>query len=85
MSQDSWDEQQPEQSRPGNDKEWKLLEKLLMQSGKESRRARRWGIFFKSLTFVYLFVILFLFMVFTSQIWVLWGTCPIHLCAFLHN
>ena len=61
MSQDPWNEQQPEQSRPGNDKEWQLLEKLLMQSGKESRRARRWGIFFKSLTFVYLFVILFLF------------------------
>jgi protease-4 len=61
MSQDSLDEQQSEQSRPGSEKEWKLLEKLLMQSGKESRRARRWGIFFKSLTFVYLFVILFLF------------------------
>jgi len=63
MSQDPWNEQQSGQSRPGNDKEWRLLEKLLMQSGKESRRARRWGIFFKSLTFLYLFVILFLFSV----------------------
>lgn len=63
MSQNSWDEQPSEQSRPNNDREWKLIEKLLMQSNKESRRARRWGIFFKSLTFVYISVVLFLFIV----------------------
>ena len=63
MSQDPWNEQQSGQSRPSSDKEWQLLEKLLMQSGKESRRARRWGIFFKSLMFLYMFVILFLFSV----------------------
>ncbi|MEZ5525672.1 MAG: S49 family peptidase [Pseudomonadales bacterium] len=62
MSQDLWNEQEPGQStRPGNDKEWQLIEKLLMQQNKESRRARRWGVFFKLLTFGYLFVILFLF------------------------
>lgn len=61
MSQDLWNEQEAGQSRPGNDKEWQLIEKLLMQQNKESRRARRWGIFFKLLTFGYLFVILFLF------------------------
>lgn len=61
MSQDLWNEESSGQSRPGNDKEWRLLEKLLMQSNNEGRKARRWGIFFKSLTFLYLFVILFLF------------------------
>ena len=40
---------------------WKLLEKTLLASVQEQRRARRWGIFFKSLTFVYLFVVLALF------------------------
>jgi protease IV len=68
MSQDLWKEEASRQgaqqsstaSRPGNDKEWQLLEKLLLQSGKDSRRSRRWGIFFKSLTFLYLFAILFL-------------------------
>lgn len=61
MSQDLWKEQTPGQTKPGGDKEWQLIEKLLMQQGKESRRTRRWGIFFKLLTFGYLFVILFLF------------------------
>jgi len=42
-------------------KEWSLIEKMLLSSQKEQRRARRWGIFFKSLTFVYLFAILLMF------------------------
>jgi len=63
MSQDLWNEQNSGQSKPEGGKEWQLIEKLLMQQNKESRRARRWGIFFKSLTFLYLFVILFLFSV----------------------
>ncbi len=41
-------------------KAWKLVEKLVLGLGQEQRRARRWGIFFKSLTFIYLFVALFL-------------------------
>jgi len=61
MSQDLWNEQASGQGKPGGDKEWQLIEKLLMQQNKESRRSRRWGIFFKLLTFTYLFVILFLF------------------------
>jgi len=40
---------------------WKLLEKTLLAGVQEQRRARRWGIFFKSLTFLYLFVALALF------------------------
>lgn len=41
-----------------NSKEWQLIEKLLASSITEQRRARRWGIFFKLLTFLYLFFIL---------------------------
>ncbi|MFA6971248.1 MAG: S49 family peptidase [Gallionella sp.] len=39
-----------------------VLEKLAMTAVQEQRRARHWGIFFKVLTFGYLFVILFIFM-----------------------
>lgn len=39
-----------------------LINRLAFSSINEQRRARRWGIFFKSLTFVYLFAILFMFM-----------------------
>ncbi len=39
-----------------------VLEKLAMSAIQEQRRARRWGIFFKVLTFGYLFIILFLFL-----------------------
>ena len=53
-------ENQPPSSRPGNDREWKLIEKLLGQAQEEHRKSRRWGIFFKILTFVYLFVLLFI-------------------------
>ena len=36
-------------------KTWKLLEKAVLSSVTEQRRTRRWGIFFKILTFTYLF------------------------------
>lgn len=45
----------------GDDKSWKLLEKTLLAGVQEQRRARRWGIFFKALTFIYLFGALALF------------------------
>ena len=38
--------------------EWKLLEKAVLASVEEQRRARRWGIFFKFLTFAYLLVVI---------------------------
>ncbi len=46
------------------DNNWErgVLEKLAMSSIQEQRRARHWGIFFKTLTFGYLFLILFLVM-----------------------
>src|SRR5688572_16730813 len=45
----------------GDEKAWKLLEKTLQAGVVEQRRARRWGIFFKLLAFVYLFGALALF------------------------
>ena len=44
-------------------KEWKLIEKTLNGLFVEQRRARRWGIFFKLLTFTYLFALLAVFFV----------------------
>jgi len=44
MSNDNWEKS--------------LLEKLAMEQFKESRRSRRWGIFFKSLAFLYVLVII---------------------------
>lgn len=43
-------------------REWQLIEKLLLTAQDEQRRARRWGIAFKILGFVYLFGLLFLFL-----------------------
>lgn len=53
--------QQPQLSRPSTGQEWRLLEKTLLASIDEQRRARRWGIFFKLLTFGYVVLILLLF------------------------
>lgn len=41
-------------------KEWQLIEKILLETHKEQKRTRRWGIFFKVLVFVYIFAVLFL-------------------------
>lgn len=43
-----------------DNKAWKLLEKAVLASTQEQKRSRRWGILFKSLTFIYLFVALLL-------------------------
>lgn len=45
----------------GDEKSWKLLEKAVLAGVQEQRRARRWGIFFKLLTFLYLFGALLMF------------------------
>lgn len=52
------DEWKSETPKANDDKSWKLLEKAVLAGVQEQRRARRWGIFFKSLTFIYLFVVL---------------------------
>jgi protease-4 len=56
---DEW--KAPEAQKNSDDKSWQLLEKTLLAGVQEQRRSRRWGIFFKLLTFVYLFGILALF------------------------
>ncbi|MNF68174.1 S49 family peptidase [Pseudomonas sp. Irchel s3b6] len=58
---DEWKAPDKAKSEGGEDKSWKLLEKTLLAGVQEQRRSRRWGIFFKLLTFVYLFVALILF------------------------
>ena len=47
-----------------NNSNWErsVLEKLAMSAIQEQRRARHWSIFFKVLTFGYLFILLFLFL-----------------------
>ncbi|TVP52427.1 MAG: S49 family peptidase [Halomonadaceae bacterium] len=50
---------QPPGSHPDS-KEWRLIEKTMLSMQTEAKRGRRWGIFFKSLTFLYLFALLFL-------------------------
>lgn len=49
-------------SEENNKWERGVLEKLAMSALQEQRRARHWSIFFKVLTFGYLFIILFIFM-----------------------
>ncbi len=49
-------------SEQNNNWERGVLEKLAMSALQEQRRARHWGIFFKVLTFGYLFIVLFLAM-----------------------
>lgn len=44
----------------GSRKEWHLIEKVVMANTVELRKQRRWGIFFKLMTFVYLFALLWL-------------------------
>jgi protease-4 len=50
---------EPEKSAPAN---WErsVLEKLALSAVQEQRRTRHWGILFKTLTFIYLFIVLFL-------------------------
>ncbi len=63
MADNPWNENPESPDAPAkrdgnNGKEWKLIEKLVLSLGIEQRRARRWGIFFKLLTFFYLFLLL---------------------------
>ncbi|MCG2635454.1 MAG: S49 family peptidase [Gammaproteobacteria bacterium] len=43
---------------PESGRDWKLIEKLVLSLQSEQRKSRRWGIFFKLLTFAYLFALL---------------------------
>ena len=47
-------------NRPKSNKEWKLIERMVMSAQDEQRKSRRWGIFFKFATLAYLIVALLL-------------------------
>lgn len=49
---------QSPQNTPPTGQEWRLLEKALMASIDEQKKARKWGIFFKLLTFAYIIFVL---------------------------
>lgn len=49
-----------------SEKEWRLIEKVVMANTEELKKHRRWGIFFKLLTFTYLFVLVLYFWSSTS-------------------
>jgi len=51
---------EPETGAQGSSWERQTIEKLALAAINEQRRARRWGIFFKLLAFVYLFALLFI-------------------------
>lgn len=55
------DNQENTVQRPESTKEWKLIEKVVMEMQREQKRSRRWGIFFKLLTFTYLLGVIMLF------------------------
>lgn len=68
-SHDPWTEDHEGQARQstgapsvgGGTWQQEILEKILLESLREQRRARRWGIFFKSLLFIFLFAVLLIF------------------------
>ena len=58
MSENQWDEPRTQEPEKQTGWEREVIEKLAFSAVTEQRRARRWGIFFKSLMFVYLAVLL---------------------------
>lgn len=54
MADNPWGSNTPPSSSAPKGREWDLLEKVVMTSVQEQRRTRRWGIFFKLLTFLYI-------------------------------
>lgn len=60
MAENSWDGRGSAPVDKG--REWALLEKVALASVVEQRRSRRWGIFFKLLTFLYIGLFLWLLM-----------------------
>lgn len=44
-----------------SEKEWRLIEKVVMANTAELKKQRRWGTVFKVLTFIYLFALLWVF------------------------
>ncbi|HSB95109.1 MAG TPA: S49 family peptidase [Spongiibacteraceae bacterium] len=63
------------ENKPSDQRAWQVLEKVVNSSLDEQRRARRWSIFFKLLTFAYLFIALALFLPRSGDL-TLGGTAP---------
>ncbi|MDP1718246.1 MAG: S49 family peptidase, partial [Burkholderiales bacterium] len=53
---------EPGPGNTGDNWDRKILEKVALAAVQEQRRSRLWGIFFKTLTFIYLFALLFIAM-----------------------
>jgi protease-4 len=53
MADNPWAGSSSSSSSAGKDREWKVLEGVLLATVQEQCRARRWGIFFKLLTFLF--------------------------------
>lgn len=58
MSENQWEEPRSQKNQKHNGWEREAIEKLAFAAVTEQRRARRWGIFFKSLMFAYLAIVL---------------------------
>lgn len=61
---DPWLREQAVHRDRVHDRDWErgTLERVLFATIKEQRRSRRWGIFFKALTFFYLFALLYIYL-----------------------
>lgn len=67
MMSETWDRKPVAPNNSGDEKkseraaakEWSLIEKVVLTHSTEIKRTRRWGILFKSLTFIYLFALLY--------------------------
>lgn len=55
-----WSQKPPIDPQDPN-RDWRLIEQMLQDAFSEQKKSRRWGVVFKSLTFLYLFVLLILF------------------------
>jgi protease-4 len=59
---------EPGTGRPQNNREWQLIEKVLLSAHQENRRRRRWSVFFRFLGMAYLFLLLILFLPMTGDV-----------------
>ncbi len=53
-----WHKNPPTVNAEDPNRDWKLMESIVADAFSEQKKARRWGVVFKSLTFIYLFTLL---------------------------
>ncbi len=61
MNIDNWKEGSTSVAKPDEERQWRVIDTLVGGIVQEQRRSRRWGIFFKLMTFGYLFFLGYLF------------------------